>query len=249
MGYIANFDDFQEIPMSISIQREKDFYGYVLHLDESRLNDLVIDTIEKKIITWVINLSNLTNFRYGFCDYDSEIEYSPKKQPKINKSYSVIFWPEEGQTKVIKNSWKIDGLTEREIGLGENLFDKDDIKMDKYNLIVYKALFFELFMMKKKAIHSILSNLYKLDNKREISSLLINVGMIYNKLGEKNVASEYFIKGLHLVENEKLEYHPDFPKILRIISENSTLEVSEYWKRNFRQRINDDKKFSKCFKM
>lgn len=121
--------------------------------------------------------------------------------------------------------------------------------MDKYNLIVRKAMFLELFMMKKKAIDLILSNLYKLNDKREISSLLIYIGAIYNKLGEKNTASEYFIKGLRLMENEKLDYHPDFPKILKIISENSTVEVSEYWERNFRQRIKDDKKFSKCFKI
>lgn len=121
--------------------------------------------------------------------------------------------------------------------------------MDKYNFIVYKALFFELFMMKKKAIDLILSNLYKLNDKREISSLLINVGMIYNKLGEKKKASEYFIKGLSLVEKEKLDYHSDFPKILRIISENSTIEDSKHWERNFRKRIKDDKKFSKCFKV
>lgn len=67
--------------------------------------------------------------------------------------------------------------------------------MDKYNFIVYKALFFELFMMKKKAIDLILSNLYKLNDKREISSLLINVGMIYNKLGEKKKLVNILLKG------------------------------------------------------
>lgn len=67
--------------------------------------------------------------------------------------------------------------------------------MDKYNFIVYKVLFFELFMMKKKAIDLILSNLYKLNDKREISSLLINVGMIYNKLGEKKKLVNIILKG------------------------------------------------------
>lgn len=99
--------------MRISVQQEEEFYGYVLHLDGERLNGLVIDTIEQKIITWVTNLSNFTSFDYAFCDYDSEIEYDPQKQKNINKSYSVLFWPEKEKMKIIKNSWKIDGFTER----------------------------------------------------------------------------------------------------------------------------------------
>lgn len=113
IGYITNFVGFQEIPMRISVQQEEDFYGYVLHLDGERLNGLAIDTIEQKIITWVTNLSNFTSFDYAFCDYDSEIEYAPQKQKNINKSYSVLFWPEKEKMKIIKNSWKIDGFTER----------------------------------------------------------------------------------------------------------------------------------------
>lgn len=113
IGYIINFVGFQEISMRISVQQEEGFYGYVLHLDGERLNGLVIDTIEQKIITWVTNLSNFTSFDYAFCDYDSEIEYDPQKQRIINKSYSVLFWPEKEKMKIIKNSWKIDGFTER----------------------------------------------------------------------------------------------------------------------------------------
>lgn len=102
IGYITNFVGFQEISMRISVQQEEGFYGYVLHLDGERLNGLVIDTIEQKIITWVTNLSNFTSFDYAFCDYDSEIEYDPQKQRIINKSYSVLFWPERGSVRKMR---------------------------------------------------------------------------------------------------------------------------------------------------
>ena len=120
--------------------------------------------------------------------------------------------------------------------------------MNRYEYIVYKALFLELFKMRRKAIRSILSRIHKLEDKREISSLYINVGMLYHKLHENTNASNYFIKGLTLIENDRLEYHPDFPKILQIIRENERIEVSNHWEENFKRRVRDDRRFSKCFK-
>ncbi|MFF2158113.1 Imm64 family immunity protein [Paenibacillus chitinolyticus] len=53
-------------------------------------------------------------FNYAFCDHEAQIEFSPREfKPE---RYSLSFWPDlsNGELKIAKSSWHINGLTERQ---------------------------------------------------------------------------------------------------------------------------------------
>ncbi|WP_254634950.1 Imm64 family immunity protein [Paenibacillus sp. GbtcB18] len=53
-------------------------------------------------------------FDYAFCDHEAQIEFSPREfKPE---RYSRSFWPDlsNGELKIAKSSWHINGLTERQ---------------------------------------------------------------------------------------------------------------------------------------
>ncbi|AFS69307.1 MULTISPECIES: Imm64 family immunity protein [Exiguobacterium] len=100
----------KEIPIQISIQKEQQFFGFVLSFDEIRFEEVGIDRLEDIAIQFMRQLTNVTHFQYAFCDYDSEIELHPKQKKQIDSGYAIVYWHGE---EVMKNSWKIDGLTAR----------------------------------------------------------------------------------------------------------------------------------------
>lgn len=120
--------------------------------------------------------------------------------------------------------------------------------MKKYDVIVYKTMFYTTFHLHEKAIQTIHSQVKEITDKREKSSLYIQMGLIYHKLGKNNDACKYLIKGLQQVEHDFFEYHPEFPQILDLICKHSTPTIAEHWRTNFYNRIREDKRFKKCFK-
>lgn len=115
-GSISNFNGAEQMPIKISIQKEKDFFGYIFYFDDIQLRKLFsIDEIEKIILDFIYELKSLsfTQFKYAFCDHDADVEYHPKRKKKIDKSYSLVYWPKKDQNLIIRNSWKIDGITQR----------------------------------------------------------------------------------------------------------------------------------------
>lgn len=102
--------EMKEIPIMISIQKEQQFFGFVLSFNEMRFEEVGIDRLEDIAIQFMQQLTDVTRFQYAFCDYDSEIEIHPKEKKQIDVGYAILYWHGE---KVMKNSWKIDGLTTR----------------------------------------------------------------------------------------------------------------------------------------
>lgn len=115
----------------------------------------------------------------------------------------------------------------------------------KYNSIVRKANLYDLFFMKNKAINTLVSGLNYSLTDTEKSSAFIYIGLLYSDLKKYNKASEYFHKGLKILENEEFYYSPNFNKIIKVLVKNRDFEKATYWLENFNGRISYDKKFSK----
>lgn len=109
----------------------------------------------------------------------------------------------------------------------------------------YLATFFSTIKLHRKAISILKYSLDKLTDKREVSSILIYIGMELTKLKNYGEAAEYFNKGLSMVENDDLEYHPDFVYILKVIQVYGEDDLYKKWYYNFINRITYDKKFKK----
>ncbi len=114
-----------------------------------------------------------------------------------------------------------------------------------YNSIVKRANLFDIFFMKNKAIDTMISGLKEPLTDLEKSSAFIYIGLLYVDLKEYNKASEYFHKGLKIVEHQEFYFSPNFSKIIKIFIKNEELEKATYWLENFNRRIPFDKKFSK----
>ncbi|WP_203582559.1 tetratricopeptide repeat protein [Lysinibacillus sphaericus] len=99
--------------------------------------------------------------------------------------------------------------------------------------------------MKNKAIDTMISGLKEPLTDLEKSSAFIYIGQLYVDLKEYNKASEYFHKGLKIVEHQEFYFSPNFSKIIKIFIKNEELEKATYWLENFKRRIPFDKKFSK----
>lgn len=118
--------------------------------------------------------------------------------------------------------------------------------MSSYTKIVWISLFWSILKQHKKAIEYMKNHRDELSNFRELSSVTMSIGMEYLKLKEKKIASNYFVEALEIVEHKYLEFHPDFPKIFKVIYENQARVVQEKWHENFSQRVKEDKRFRKC---
>ncbi|MFM9533442.1 MULTISPECIES: M48 family metallopeptidase [Lysinibacillus] len=99
--------------------------------------------------------------------------------------------------------------------------------------------------MKNKAINTLVSGLNYSLTDTEKSSAFIYIGLLYSDLKKYNKASEYFHKGLKILENEEFYYSPNFNKIIKVLVKNRDFEKATYWLENFNGRISYDKKFSK----
>lgn len=108
--------DTNDISLTIYIQSEETYFGFVLSFEfknEKKL--LLIDKLEEEFINLVLEFYRCSKFNYAFCDHDSEIEIYPMKKEEINQLYSIVIWPNNKKdlSKIVKNNWKIDGITPR----------------------------------------------------------------------------------------------------------------------------------------
>lgn len=117
-----------------------------------------------------------------------------------------------------------------------------------YKKTVYLATFFSEIKCHSKAISTLKNGLDTLTDKRERSSVMINIGMELTKIKKYKEAVKYFHKGLSMVENEVLEYHPTFIYILKIIRDYGENGVYQKWYYNFINRVSYDKKFKRIIK-
>ena len=118
----------------------------------------------------------------------------------------------------------------------------------KFKKAIYLATFFSVLKMHNKAISILEKNLSTLNNVREVSSIKIFIGMEYTEVKKYKEAVQYFNEGLFMVENELLDYHPDFPFILKIIHIYGDKADYIRWYNNFINRIPFDKKFENVLK-
>ncbi|MEK4486141.1 hypothetical protein MHH81_11205 [Psychrobacillus sp. FSL H8-0484] len=121
--------------------------------------------------------------------------------------------------------------------------------MNKYKNYVSKAIRYEIFGFRKKAIEIMEKAMEQPFSKLEMGSGLIYIGLMYRKLNELNTANEYFEKALNLCKEEQYPYSSDFKIIIQCYLENEELEKATKWIHHLTERANYDKKFSKLKKL
>ncbi|MFE6796500.1 Imm64 family immunity protein [Paenibacillus chitinolyticus] len=87
------------------------FFGNVYFLEKNSRQKI---TATETLIKLVAQIYPALQFGYAFCDHEAQIELSPREfKPE---RYSLSFWPDlsNGELKVTKSSWHINGLTERQ---------------------------------------------------------------------------------------------------------------------------------------
>ncbi|QOT01254.1 hypothetical protein JNUCC42_06445 [Brevibacterium sp. JNUCC-42] len=84
------------------------------------LSDYIFEELElitNSIISLMENLRKVSTYDYGFCDHEAEIEYFSDMELTEQKNYSVVYLPYDmpfnGTANIIRNKWKIDGVTAR----------------------------------------------------------------------------------------------------------------------------------------
>ncbi len=95
----------------------KDFCGLLLDFDvEYFLKGCPDEKIEEKtnqFINLMIDIYNVVKYSYALCDQEAMIKYTPKDIEEAKKKYSLLLIPHYSKMEIIKNSWNIDGLTDR----------------------------------------------------------------------------------------------------------------------------------------
>ena len=120
--------------------------------------------------------------------------------------------------------------------------------MNKYKNYVSKAIRYEIFGFRKKAIEIMELAIEQPFAKLEMGSGLIYIGLMYRKLNELNKANEYFEKALNLCKDEQYPYSSDFKIIIQSYLESEELEKANKWIHHLTERANYDKEFSKLKK-
>lgn len=75
--------------------------------------DEEIGEITNKFINLMADIYNVVEYDYALCDQEAIIEYTLDDIEKAKKKYSVLLIPRNNKMEIIKNSWNIDGLTDR----------------------------------------------------------------------------------------------------------------------------------------
>lgn len=109
-GKLVDSKGTQNLCFELAIQKEVDFYGFVIRLNAQDTEKYSVQELEEILINWTQQLMAVSNVNYAYCDFDAEVDFHPREIKKINKRYSIVFWPEK---QLIKNAWKIDGFSNR----------------------------------------------------------------------------------------------------------------------------------------
>lgn len=115
--FYVNIFGIEKLKMVLKIEKEEEFYGIVLEVEESDIISQYtvdnINSITEKIIDFMVNIYPYLNYDYVVCDNELELKYSPKimrNMKELKYSILVIY---DSKLKIIKSNWNIDGLTER----------------------------------------------------------------------------------------------------------------------------------------
>ncbi len=91
--------------------------GLLLDFEEELfIEDYPDERIEEKtnqFINLMAEIYNVVEYDYALCDQEAMIEYTLDNIEKAKKKYSVLLIPHNNKMEIIKNSWNIDGLTDR----------------------------------------------------------------------------------------------------------------------------------------
>lgn len=91
--------------------------GLLLDFEEELfIEDYPDERIEEKtnqFINLMAEIYNVVEYDYALCDQEAMVEYTLDNIEKAKKKYSVLLIPHNNKMEIIKNSWNIDGLTDR----------------------------------------------------------------------------------------------------------------------------------------
>ena len=118
----CNILGFDNLEVTIRIEKEEDYFGFLLDVSEAELIKTggleELNSITEKIICFITDLHKVLVFDYAFCDNEAEIQYSPTEFKELkNDVYSIVILPtsekKEKPYDIIKSNWHINGLTIR----------------------------------------------------------------------------------------------------------------------------------------
>ncbi|WP_405079901.1 Imm64 family immunity protein [Paenibacillus chitinolyticus] len=120
-GHIDLFADlvpFKGLNVEIEIEKCEGYSGFLVSFRESEMlpdySEESLETATETVVKLVAEIYPALQFDYAFCDLEAHIEFSPREfKPE---RYSLAFWPDlsNGELKVTRSSWHINGLTERQ---------------------------------------------------------------------------------------------------------------------------------------
>lgn len=122
---------FLEIPISnfpfgkltieavIKLKVTNNYFGYLLEMEEDsiissyKINEL--ETAEDIIIQYLKLIFKNFNVDYAFSDQEAELEFSPEEFIQLKRPYYAIEakHDDDGNVKITKANWYINGLTQR----------------------------------------------------------------------------------------------------------------------------------------
>lgn len=114
----TNILDKKNVKIKIYYERLNENYSSLLLDFEEQLfindyPDKKIEEITDKFIKLIVDLYDIVKYDYALCDQEAVIKYTLDDIEKAKKEYSVLLIPKFNKMEIIKNSWNIDGLTDR----------------------------------------------------------------------------------------------------------------------------------------
>lgn len=120
-GYYAEFtlntSEFSKDsqPIVLRFEKEEEYFGVLIELEESDVKAIGYDTVEKFVIKYLESEFEKYNYAYAFCDAEGEIELSPNEvSDSDSELFSLLLMSDGEKVKTLKSSWKIDGTSKRE---------------------------------------------------------------------------------------------------------------------------------------
>ncbi len=75
--------------------------------------DEKIEEKTNQFIHLITDIYNVVEYDYALCDQEAMIKYTLDDIEKAKKEYSILLIPHFNKMEIVKNSWNIDGLTDR----------------------------------------------------------------------------------------------------------------------------------------
>ena len=108
---LLEYHELTTLPVRMTIEKEPDCFGFQFGFQEEHLTAWSLDQQETIFMEDMQKIADHSNALYAFCDFDAEIEHATTERKRINREYAIVYWSK--QQAFLKNSWKIDGFTDR----------------------------------------------------------------------------------------------------------------------------------------